>query len=150
MGDGQVSVFIGIDPGGSGGAAMLDSAGAIIDVAKFKPMTLRDMADLFEEWATYPGTKAIIEKVHSMPKQGVSSTFKFGENFGMLQMALAAYHIEFDYVTPQKWQGFMNCRSGGDKNVTKARAQHRWPHYKITHANADCLLIADYCRTSST
>jgi len=143
-----MSVFIGIDPGASGGAAMLDSQGSIIDVVKFKDMTLRDMADLFCEWSSqYELPKAIIEKVHSMPKQGVSSTFKFGENFGMLQMALASYHIEFDYVTPQKWQGAMNCRTKGDKNVTKARAQQRWPHYKITHANADCLLIADYCRT---
>lgn len=33
------------------------------------------------------------------------------------------------------------------KNLTKARAQQLWPEYpRITHAIADALLIAEFCR----
>jgi hypothetical protein len=40
----------------------------------------------------------------------------------------------------------MQCLTKGDKNVSKAAAQRLWPKLKITHANADALLIAEYGR----
>ena len=87
-----------------------------------------------------------IEHVHSMPGQGVASSFKFGQGFGHLEMALTAARIPFTYVTPQKWQKELGCLTGGDKNVSKSRAQQLFPHIKVTHAIADSLLITEYCR----
>jgi crossover junction endodeoxyribonuclease RuvC len=81
-----------------------------------------------------------------MPKQGVSSTFKFGVNYGFLRGMLTAHKIPFEEVTPQKWQKAMGCLSKGNKNVTKAKAQQLFPNLKITHKVADALLIAEYCR----
>jgi hypothetical protein len=40
----------------------------------------------------------------------------------------------------------MKCRSGGDKKITKAAAQRLFPRMKVTHKNADALLIAEYGR----
>ena len=79
-----------------------------------------------------------------MPGQGVSSTFNFGRNYGMLLMALTAAGIPFTEVTPQKWQGIMDCRTGGDKNISKRRAQQLFPNTDVHHWNADALLIASY------
>ena len=79
-----------------------------------------------------------------MPGQGVASSFKFGQNYGTLRMALVAAGIPFDTVTPQKRQHVMHCMSKGDKNVTKRRAQELFPDITITHAKADALLIAAY------
>ena len=45
---------------------------------------------------------------------------------------------------PQVWQKALGCMTGGDKNVTKRRAQELFPGHKITHATADALLIAHY------
>ena len=50
-------------------------------------------------------------------------------------------------VSPVKWQTAMGCRTGGDKNVSKAEAQRLWPSLKITHRNADSLLLAEYARS---
>jgi hypothetical protein len=61
-------------------------------------------------------------------------------------MALTAADVPFDEVLPVKWQTVMGCRSGGDKNITKARAQQLFPHVKVTHAIADALLLAEFCR----
>lgn len=89
---------------------------------------------------------AYIEKVHSMPKQGVASSFKFGMGYGGLRMAILACDIRMIEVTPNKWQSKMGCRTGGDKNISKAKAQQLFPGIKVTHALADGLLIAEYAR----
>ena len=132
---------LGIDPGQSGGIAIIeDGRGA----AAYKmPETERDIADLIWRHASTVDI-AVIERVHSMPGQGVSSTFKFGMNYGLLRGLLIAYRIPFTEVTPQKWMKAMQCQTHGDKNVSKARAQQLFPSLKITHATADALLIAAY------
>jgi Holliday junction resolvasome RuvABC endonuclease subunit len=81
-----------------------------------------------------------------MPRQGVSSTFKFGTSYGFLRGVLVALEVPFEAVTPAKWQRSMSCLTKGDKNVTKARAQELFPEVKVTHAIADALLIAEYGR----
>lgn len=143
--------FIGIDPGQSGGIARVKLDGSVILACKM-PETERDVWDLFK-LAQAPGPSfdvtpcfAMIERVHSMPKQGVSSSFKFGKGYGFLRGCLTASGIPWEDVTPQAWQKTMACMTGGDKNVSKAKAQQLFPAVKVTHALADALLIAEYCR----
>jgi hypothetical protein len=80
------------------------------------------------------------------PQMGVTSAFTFGKGYGGLLMLLTALDIPFDQITPRKWQTAMGCLSGGDKNVTKRRAQQLFPKLTITHAIADALLLAEFCR----
>jgi len=136
--------WLGIDPGGSGGIAMILHNGEI-SVSKM-PETLEDMRVLIAAIAMATPIFALLEKVHSMPGQGVASSFKFGRNFGNIE-ALLIGRLPFDYVSPQKWQKAMGCMTHGDKNISKAAAQRLFPQIKkITHATADALLIAEYCR----
>jgi crossover junction endodeoxyribonuclease RuvC len=81
-----------------------------------------------------------------MPKQGVTSTFTFGRGFGALCMGLTAAEIPYDLVSSMKWMGAMQCRTGGDKSVSKRRAQQLFPQVKVTDYLADSLLIAEYLR----
>ena len=135
---------IGIDPGQSGGIAFLASDGTVR--AYKMPETERDTFDLLADLGSYAGVRGIIEKVGPMPKQGVSSTWKFGQHYGSLRAFLIAIGIPFDAVAPGVWQKSLGCLSHGDKNVTKKRAQELYPALKITHATADALLIATYGR----
>lgn len=138
------NLFLGIDPGQSGGIAILDEASGIALVEPM-PATERDIAELIEEFS--PRVKfGLIEAVHSMPKQGVSSSFKFGRSYGFLRGLLIGLRFRFDEIRPQEWQKFLGCLSGGDKNITKAKAQQLFPKQKITHSIADALLIAESCR----
>lgn len=148
-----MKLHIGIDPGASGGIAFIPDNLPSRAWAVKMPETLADLWDVFHQmdngdWTRYQ-IHACLEKVHSMPGQGVASSFKFGQGFGHLEMALTAARIPFTYVTPQKWQKEMQCLTGGDKNVSKARAQQLFPHIKITHALADALLIAEFCRRTN-
>lgn len=142
----MAELTLGIDPGQSGGVALLDDAGAIVHVQKM-PETEHDTAELLSEFA--PRIKfAFIEKVCAMPKQGVSSTWTFGQHYGFLRGLLVALRVPFDQVRPQEWQKAMACRTKGDKNISKAKAQQLFPNQKITHATADALLLAEHCRRS--
>lgn len=140
-------IFIGIDPGQSGGIAAVSTAGEAL-VFTGMPATERDVFDFLRGLAG-DDCHAVLEFVRSSPQMGVKSAFTFGQGYGGLRMALVASGIPFDEVTPQKWQPVMQCRSGGDKNVTKRRAQELFPKVRMTHAIADALLLAEYCRRTS-
>jgi hypothetical protein len=150
-------VFIGIDPGVSGGIAALDSDGSVISCIKM-PETPQDIWIALTEMSKQYEGRACIEKVSATPQMGVSSAFAFGRGYGQLLMALAAAAIPFDYVLPSKWQSALGCSTGGgrmgqrvaDKNRTKRRAQELFPQIKMTHALADALLIAEYGRRLET
>lgn len=136
--------ILGIDPGQSGGLAFINS------VVKERPiiyavkkMTEKDIAEEIENLCV---SRCFLERVHSMPRQGVSSTFKFGANYGFYRGLLTGLAIPFETVPPQTWQRYLRCLTGGDKNVTKSKAQELFPELKITHATADALLIAEYGR----
>lgn len=138
--------WIGIDPGASGGIAILAEDRPAWAVKM--PQTERDIWDTVNSLRNWSDLTPIaaIEKVHAMPKQGVSSTFTFGMGYGGLRMALIASGISFRDVTPQTWQKELQCLTKGDKNVSKAKAQQIFPSLKINHAIADALLIAEWLR----
>jgi len=137
------SYYIGIDPGVSGGLAVLTPDGSV-ELATKWPST---EGDIFRTLTLFSVCSfAVLELVRSSPQMGVRSAFTFGQSYGALRMALAAAYIPYLEITPAKWQGDMKCRSKGDKNVTKRRAAELFPTLKVTHATADALLLAYYCR----
>jgi len=134
--------YIGIDPGKSGAIACLST-----DMPPEYIKNSETLYDLAEFLSSIEGDKmAMIEKVNAMPGQGVTSTFTFGESYGQLTGLLVALRIPFEVCRPAVWQKAMQCRSGGNKNITKAKAQSLFPDTKIIHANADAILLAEYCR----
>lgn len=146
-----MTTYIGIDPGASGGIAWIDVDSGYDPFVHVQKMPETE-ADTKELLSNILGSQVfcLIESVHSMPKQGVASSFKFGRNYGLLRGLLIGLGIPFDEVSPQKWQKAMGCLTHGDKNVSKAKAQQLYPHLKITHATADALLIARYASTVRT
>lgn len=141
-----MKIYIGIDPGASGGIAIATEKYADAWKMPETDAEIFAMLELAAGGGIVVDCFAVIERVHSMPGQGVASSFKFGENYGKLQMALAASKIPFERVPPAKWQQAMQCRTKGDKNVSKRRAQELFPSIKVTHAIADALLLAEYAR----
>ena len=145
-------MIMGIDPGWSGGVAVIDREGKA--TAKgFTKMTEGDISECLEEFAKvrfgdHHLDMCYIEKVWGMNRAGVkqatSGAFKFGHNYGFTRGCLRTLRIPLIEVSSMKWQTALSCRTGGDKNVTKAKAQQLYPSLKITHAIADALLIATY------
>ncbi len=153
-------VYLGIDPGQDGGIAMVNVATRdsgrrpVLKSAIAMPETERDVWEtLRAEGESAKACMAIIEKVHSFPKQGVASTFKFGVGYGGLRMALTASRIPFEVVLPKVWQRGLgiparkkNETNSRWKNRLKGMAQQLFPNADITLKTADAILIAEYCR----
>ena len=91
----------GIDPGASGGIAIkYDKDNVVV----FN-MTNQTEVDIWEWFLAQKKPDVIfLEKVHSMPKQGVSSVWKFAQNYGLLRGFIIAIGIPLIDVTPNKWQ----------------------------------------------
>lgn len=138
---------LGVDPGAGGGFAVLDGEGKLIECIAM-PETDHDINDFFTRHED--ADCAYLEQVHSMPGQGVSSTFKFGMNYGFLRAMLTAHKIRWVDVTPSKWQAALCIKPIKDepkvahKNRLKGRAQQLFPKAKVTLKTADALLIAHY------
>ena len=139
-------MYIGIDPGKTGAVAILDDKGNYINVLDFGQEGL--MSALIDY---APVVKfAYLEKVHSMPGQGVVSTFSFGENFGWWQGVLGSLGIPYTTIRPQDWMKKYSLQksSASDKPGLEV-ARSLFPEaplcLKKHHNRADALLIARAC-----
>lgn len=161
------SIWIGIDPGASGGVAslrsFLDGSGVMSTTYNVRE-TERDRLDLLREIVNREGpldVRAVIEQVGGFikgnPAPG-SAMFNFGMNYGGWRMALIALGIPFRAIRPQEWQkvlGIPPRKKKPDesktafKNRLKARAQELFPAQIVTLATCDALLLAEYCRRTS-
>jgi hypothetical protein len=158
-------LYLGIDPGISGGLAAIDERGQPVMV-RAMPDTESDVYGFLREVGTASlqedgciNVVAMLERVGASPQMGVVSAFTFGKGIGGLRMALLAAEIPFDEVTPGTWQKGIGIRQQTgkttlgathkkDKNIAKRRAQELFPGVKVTHALADALLIAEVLRRS--
>lgn len=140
-------INIGIDPGVNGGIAIIDNGH--IEAIKC-PDTVKDMADVIKDakWDCV-NMFCIIEKVHSMPGQGVRSVFTFGKNYGQWLGILAAHGVPYKEVPPQTWMkyyGAMPKDRTKRKNHLKHLAQSLHPNIKVTLKTSDAILLANWCR----
>jgi crossover junction endodeoxyribonuclease RuvC len=148
---GRVMTYIGVDPGENGALAFLEPWAGNVGWFPFKGGMDGEMLDMLS--LTHVGSyRILVESVHAMPKQGVTSMFSFGKQFGMILGVLEAYRLGYEMTTPQKWQKYMGITKipgetkTAKKNRHKAMAQELFPEIKVTHAVADALLIAECCR----
>jgi hypothetical protein len=153
-----MALFVGVDPGSQGCIVVLRGRKppATEDVCRLHKHTDHEIADFVRELRIEmrSGTPvfALLEKVHSMPRQGVRSTFAFGKNYGFVTGLLTAFRIPLTLMTPQEWQKKIkqsNKKMKGPelKKFLKGIAQRLYPEgITITNDVADALLIAHVCR----
>jgi hypothetical protein len=144
--------YLGIDPGGSGGLALLAADGRVLD-ARATPDSDLDLYDSLVAVTLPEHVRAVVEAVGGFSGQSASASFKFGASFGAIRMALTAVGIPYELVAPTVWQRPFNLPSGkkagskvAKKNAHKSRAQELFPGAKVTHATADALLLAEWLR----
>jgi len=87
-----------------------------------------------------------------MPKQGVVSSFSFGENNGKCKMFAEIVQAETHMVTPRTWQkaiGLVVVKGESKvehKNRLRQIAERLYPHIKFTNPKVDALLMAHYAK----
>lgn len=153
-----MTYYLGIDPGKTGGWAVVNEEGTLIDTGVFAS---DKMAHAFRVKPVLVG----IENVHAFPKQGVSGVFTFGQNVGYWQGWIDAQSLPYIQISPVKWRNSIldSKRNTPKKPVTndkeayqalKARKQatvsfvnRLFPGHAIKHDGiADAICIALYTR----
>lgn len=131
-------LVLGIDPGYSGALSLFNPTTKELLAIKEMPLTndgwgkkevvLNELVLFLEEWSEQIAFAAM-EKVHSMPDQGVASMFNFGMWYGALRGLLAANFIQTFLVRPQDWKQAMKLINK-DKSWSRNLAMDMFPKSK--------------------
>ncbi len=157
---------IGIDPGITGAIAVLDDAKRFIEVIDMPVVTLTgnsqkvngsELAKMFGFWQKKfdSGLTVFIERVHTMPGQGVVSSGNFMLNFGIVLGVLESMSIAYYLVNPQSWKKracLPRRKKDQDytayKDMSRALAQQLFPQASLARkkddGRSDALLIARF------
>lgn len=142
--------IMGIDPGLKGAISFyFPDAPERVSVEDMPVVAgMVDAVTLAQRVAQLRPDVAIVELVGSMPGQGVSSTFKFGEGCGVVRGVLAGLNIPVHYASPQRWK--KHFRLSADKEESRRRALELFPvsgaafARKKDDGRAEAALIALY------
>jgi hypothetical protein len=106
-------IILGVDPGISGGAAVIDSGsgdlviGFRMPVMKHRGKSIVDAAELYTrltEGRVPTIEAAVIEQVNSMPGQGHVGAFTFGRATGAAEAVAMVLCGRTHWVTPAAWK----------------------------------------------
>jgi len=118
-------MIIGIDPGKTGGVASIDRGGVIQQLTRM-PLLQHGKRDLVDPAGLERFADAsciVIEQVHAMPKQGVSSTFNFGRHVGSVECWALAQRLPVHWVTPAVWKKYFGLSSDKRASLDRARLE---------------------------
>ena len=156
-------IIIGIDPGLSGGIAVLDN-NKVLDLFDMpvmadgkknkKQLNSALLAKLIKESTSNTSESAVIvEQVNAMPGQGVTSMFNFGQTFGAIKGICATLELPIFFVRPSKWKKHFELINSS-KDASRTKAIEMYPHLaeklskKKDVNKSDAILIARfYCET---
>ena len=156
-------IIIGIDPGLSGGIAVLDNNKVLelFDMPVMadgkknkKQLNSALLAKLIKESISNTSESAVIvEQVNAMPGQGVTSMFNFGQTFGAIKGICATLELPIFFVRPSKWKKHFELINSA-KDASRTKAIEMYPHLaeklskKKDVNKSDAILIARfYCET---
>ena len=89
-----------------------------------------------------------VERVGSMPGQGVASCFEFGKSTGAIIGAAAANFWPVHEIPPVTWKRGVGLKSGDGKDASRALATHYFPKHSALFARkkdegrAEAVLLA--------
>jgi Holliday junction resolvasome RuvABC endonuclease subunit len=146
-------LILGIDCGLNGGLALLGPDGLLVEAMPvFKidgkhHLDLQTIRSLIAEWSP---DHVFMERQQSMPKQGLSSTFKTGFGYGVLHGLCAGMQLPVTEVSAATWKRALGCPA--DKDGARARASQVFPSHACSWARrsldglAESALVAEYGR----
>lgn len=151
-------MIIGVDPGINGAIAFLNDDLTLVAVHDMpvmaatktrKQVNAAELAKIIGKTAQSHVTlaTAVVERVGSMPKQGVSGMFSFGQSYGVVLGIFAALMVPVVLITPVAWKKKAQLL-GKDKDAARALAQQLYPQAPLAAkkdiGRADAILIGRF------
>jgi len=152
-------IILAIDPGISGALAFFSTENGGLVAVFDMPVLDGDVSShqLRAVIRSYMPHLAVIEHVHSHPKEGVSSVWRFAAAFTVARTVVTLLDIPTILVTPAKWKRAMSVKGGLDgKEQCRRLAIEKFPAHadlfarKKDHGRAEAALLAVYASTLPT
>lgn len=137
MTDRAPRLAIGIDPGVSGGVALLTETGDLVDVRDMPTLpsgpagrdeiSAHGLAAIIREWQP---ARAFVELIGPMPHDGAKAAFNFGVSKATILATLAVLEVPVDLIAPAVWKRHAKIPPGKDadpKGAARVEATRRWP-----------------------
>lgn len=124
-------LIVGIDPGKSGGVAWYCTISKQYGCMPMPDSRRQLYMMLLDLRSTYGVIRSVVERVHSMPKQGVASTFTFGKGVGEILGILTALNAEILEPTPQEWKRHVLKGTAKDKDAAIQVAENLYPEISL-------------------
>jgi len=114
-----------IDPGISGSICIVHEDGTKsffrMPTLNVKGKNIVDGSNLYHIFINNEPDVIIIEEVHAMPSQGVTSMFSFGRSYGTILGVISAYQYHSEsqliFVPPQTWKRHYGLLKGQKDDV---------------------------------
>ena len=144
--------YIGIDPGISGGIAVIDEKN---EIKAYKcPRSSDDMALLFQMCiGNTPPEKIrlVMERVWARPTNAVRAAFSYGVNYGQWLGITATHEVIMNTTLPLEWIQWVGCPKALKKNIRKKMVKGKGNralsiNQKSTLATSDAILITHYAK----
>lgn len=167
----MVIYFAGIDPGLNGSICIIDDNMRIkclidcplleIKTGKKKIVNLKrveevkyrvDSYSIGRVFDKYKGRDlyCLIEHAQSMPGQGISSAFNYGEGYGRYLGVLDAYGISYREIKPNVWKKHFKLNYNKDLSIEKALQvipqSKKYINLKKHDGRAEALLLSIYAK----
>ena len=157
-----MKIWIGIDPGMKGGIARIDEDGGIQCYEMFTTGGEIDGAEIgivlrAAKTNSLGQLYVVVERAQAMPKQGVTSMFKYGVGYGKILGIIESLGIPHETVQPARWKAAVFAGSdwkskGKEPSINFCRMQYPgvdlvMPRCRKAHDGmADALCLAHYGR----
>ena len=148
-------IYLGVDPGLAGGVACIypDRVEAFVMPVQGDEIHPHALGIWAARAQLLDNVIAVVEKVGAMPKQGLSSTFKFGKGYGTVLGVFGALGIRTELVPPQAWKKVVLAGTNHDKDAAVAWVARAYPQVNLLRTArcttphdgiADAVCLAEY------
>ena len=127
-------IVLGVDPGQTGGMALIDvTSGALVGWSRMllKNVGISKVRNIVDARRTLVWLMAsridacVMEYVHAMPRQGVTSAFTFGRTTGAIEALVDTQVRHMRWVPPTVWKRHFGLTA--DKGDSLDMARDLWP-----------------------
>ncbi len=147
-------IAIGIDPGLTGGIAILGPTPVVHDMPTIlysktgfvkRAVDVNGLAGILAPYADLP-CHVFLERVNAFPGQGVGSMFSLGMSYWGAAGVVAAIGLPLNLIGPADWKGHFHLNA--EKELARGLASRLYPMLDLSkkkdHGKAEALLIARY------
>ena len=127
----MTNTVIGIDPGRKGGIALLSPTRNVGILLPYVDDTLV-CSQILRILVKYKPDLVVLEKVHAMPGQGVTSMFNFGKNYGELLGTIKCSGLDYQLVDPRQWKKVILANTNKDKEAAINFCTTTYPEINLT------------------